>query len=253
MREMEPQLDVLFQKIQKMQVQASKSTKMTAIGYLIVVIFVFIYTTGLMSWINKEVTANSLSAQMRNMVDKSVLTDANREKLVKYCKKQAPVWADKLVQITHDQVIPVAKSKVISIIDNATNSGIAVLKHDFSPKVAELIKANAESLNKHKDISDQSVANEVAKILADEAEREMDVFIDSKVKYRIAHLRSQLNELAAIPYKDLTRKQAAKRRLIVNWVFLMEHHEEPANVFRELLQGINGAYKGVLNDFDMAQ
>lgn len=252
MREMESQFDALSQKIKKMQKKASGSTKMMAIGYLLVVGFVFIYTVALMAWIRKEVTADSLSAQMRKMVDERVLTDVNREKMVTYCRGKAPVWADQLVQVTHDQLIPMAKLKVKSMIDKTTDSGITVLKHDFFPRVKELMEVNAEELNKHKDISDQSVANEIAKILADEADREMDLVINDKVKSRIAHLRTQLDEMAATPYKDLTRHQAAKRRLIINWVFLMEHHEAPADIFGELLKGINGTYEGVLSDLEIA-
>ena len=253
MSELENKLGTLSTKIEKIQKKSAKSAKYTIVGYVLVVIFVFAYTTILMLWIKKEVTADNISAQMRHMINTSVLTDENREGIVRYCRDQAPVWAEGLVQMTHDQLIPIMKMKVKSIIDNTTDSGITILKTDLFPKIKQLMEDNATDLTKHKDLADQEIANEIAKILADESEREMNVFINDKVKNRIASLRSHLDKMSALPYKKLTRKEAAERRLIVNWVYLMEHHEAPADIFGEFMKGINGTYDGIMDKLKLTQ
>jgi DNA-binding ferritin-like protein (Dps family) len=252
MREIETKFDALSQKIEKMQKQALSGTKTTMIGYIVVVVFVFAYTSFLMWWIKKEVTADNLSAQMKIMIEGSVLTDANREKMVSYCRDQAPVWADGLVQMTHDQLIPMMKLKVKSIIDNTTDSGITILKRDLFPEIKKLIESNAAELNQHKDIADPDIANEIAKILTDESEREMNKFINDKVKSRINHLRNQFDKMSAIPYNKLTRKEAAERRLIVNWVYLMEHDEAPSDIFGEFMRSVNGTYEGIMKSLTLS-
>lgn len=253
MKDMETEFDVLSQKIEKMQKQASSSAKLTAAGYLLVVIFVFAYTIILMKWIKTEVTANNLSAQMKVMINDSVLTDQNREKVVTYCRSQAPVWAEGLVQMTHDQLIPMMKTKVKSIIDNTTDSGIKVFKRDLFPEIKKLVKANAAELQKHKDLTDPEIAKEIAKILADESEREMNVFINDKVKNRINDLRNRLDAMSSMPYDTMNKKQAAERRLIVNWVYLMEHDEAPADIFGEFMNSLNGTYHGIMKDLNLSE
>jgi hypothetical protein len=253
MRDLENKFKQLSQKIEKMQQQSLSSTKTTMVGYIIVIIFVFAYTSFLMQWIKKEVTADNLSAQMKIMVEGNILTDANREKMVTYCQNQAPVWADGLVQMTHDQLIPMMKLKVKSIVDNTTDNGISILKRDLFPEIKRLMEANANDLSKHKDITDPYIAKEIAKILADESEREMNTFINDKVKKRINNLREQLDKMSATPYSKLTRKEAAERRLIVNWVYLMEHDEAPSDMFGEFMKSINATYEGLMKNFTITE
>jgi len=253
MKDMEKQLSALSEKIEKMQKHSLSSTKTTMIGYVIVVIFVFVYTSMLMLWIKKEVTADNLSAQMKIMIEGNILTDANREKMVNYCRDQAPLWADGMVQMTHDQLIPMMKLKIKSLIDNTTNNGIRILKKDLFPEIKKLIEENANEISKHKDITDPRIANEIAKILADESEREINAFINDKVKYRINHLRNQLDEMSEKPYNNLTRKEAAERRLLVNWVYLMEHDEAPSDMFGEFMKSINATYEGLMKNLTLTE
>jgi hypothetical protein len=246
-------INALSEKIEKMHKQALNSTKVTAIGYLIVVLFVFGYTTFIMNWIKAEVSADKLSASMRVMIEGSILTDENREAMVKYCREQAPVWAEDLVQMTHQQLIPTMKLKVKGIVDKTSDDAIGILKRDLFPQIKELVIANAKDLDTKKDITDQNIANELAKILADECEREMDVFVNDNVKRRIGILRDGLHNMAVKPYRDLTQKEGAKRRLLVNWVYLMEHHEAPSDIFGEFLKGLNRTYEGIMKDLTLSE
>jgi len=121
-------INALSERIEKMQKQAAKSTKFTAIGYLLVILFVFGYTTFIMSWIKQEVSADKLSASMRIMIEGNILTDENREAMVKYCGEQAPIWAEDLVQMTHHQLIPTMKLKVKHLVDKKSDEAIVILK-----------------------------------------------------------------------------------------------------------------------------
>jgi len=240
-------ISALSAKIEKMQKQAANSTRMVAIVYLLVVLFVFAYTTFIMNWIKQEVSPNNLSATMKMMIEGKVLTDENRIAIVNYCREQAPVWADGLVQMTHEQLIPQLKDKVREIVDQTSDEGIAVLKKDLFPHFKELILANAQEINAHKDITDPQIANELAKILANECEREMDVFINDKVKHRIGLLRDDLDKMSEKPYRSLCQAEAAKRRLIVNWIFLLEYDEAPSDTFGEFMKSLNGTYEDIMS------
>jgi len=251
MKDLESRIESLGAKIEKMRKHDASSLKATVIGYLLVVIFVFVYTQSIMHWIKKEVSPNNLSAYTRQTIKKKFLTQEQCQSMVNYCRKQAPVWADKLVVMTHEQVIPRLKTKVKELIDKTADKGIIKLKKDVFPRVNDFLKVHAEKLKKHQDIADPEIAKELAKILSDKCESELDKFINEKVEFRIALLKKDLHKMATKPYSKLTRKEAAERRLLVNWVYLMEHDESPTDVFGEFLKSLNGTYNDFLKDFSL--
>lgn len=241
-------MNALSEKIEKMQKQAMKSTKVYAIIYLVVVLFVFIYTNVIMEMIKVQVTPDNLSAQLRVTIEEQLLSDENCEKVISYCKEQGPIWAEDLVGMTHKQIIPMVKLQVKDAVDKTADEGIVAMQKELFPKIKKLINANAHELSKHKDITDQNIANEMAKILVDECEKQIDGFINDNVKYRIGVLRDQLENMSSSPLDKLSKKQAAERKVIVSWVYLLEHGESPADSFGELLKSINGTYEDFMQD-----
>ena len=248
MKDIENKIEALSAKIEKMEKQAVSGKKITLTAYILVIVFVFIYTNSIFLWMKQEVSANSLSASMRLMIENNVLTNDNRQALVKYCKEQAPVWADQLVVMTHEKLIPMMKEKVKGKLDASVDSGIAKLKEELFPAVKQILEDHASEFGKHKDITDPLVAQEIAKIIADECDREMTGIIHDKVKERIHVLRNDLDKLSSLPYSKLTRKQAAERRIIINWVYLMEHHEAPSDIFGEFIKSLNATYDDAVKE-----
>lgn len=252
MKDLEIKINTLSEKIEEMRRKNQSSTKIASIVYIVLVIFVFAYTSTIMSLLKEKTTADSISAQLRLIIDRDLLTDQNREWVLKTCKEQSPAVAESLVEMAHNQIIPTLEIKIKQILDQQVDAIVARLEKDILPELTKVVKEHANDLKAHADdITDEAIANELAKILAQDFDREMGNFINDKVKYRMNVLREELDQISSKPYSQLNQKEAAERRMIVNWVFLMEHHEAPQNVFGEFLKSANDAYESFMADLQL--
>lgn len=252
MKDLENKINDLTAKIENLRKKTQSSTKISSIVYIVLVIFVFAYTSTIMSLVKKKATADSISAQLRLIIDRDLLTDANRKWVLDTCKERSPDVADALVEMAHNQIIPTLEIHLKQLVDQQVDSIIVRLDRDVLPELTKVVKEHANDLKTHADdITDEAVAQELAKILAKEFDREMGNFINDKVKHRMNLLREELDRISEKPYSQLTLKEAAERRMIVNWVFLMEHHEAPQNIFGEMIKGVNGAYEGFMQDLQL--
>lgn len=251
MKDLELKINSLATKIEDLRAKGDKSTRIATIVYIVLVVFVFGYTTVIMNELKKRATADSISARARIMIEQGVLTEGNRQWVLDYCKEQTPLIADGLVMLTHDQIIPSIKVKIKNQIDGQIDGIIARLEKDVYPELNKVLSEHVEELKKHSDLTDKKVASELAKLLAKDLDKEMGQFINDKLKSRMDKLSQELDRISSKKYSELTEKEAAERRLIVNWVFLMEHHESPANILGEVLQGVNATYSDLLKNFDL--
>lgn len=159
--------------------------------------------------------------------------------------------ADSIALATHQKIIPAAKTKIKSILSEQADHIAEIIRKEMGPEILKFVEEHAAEFQKHSDVADEHIAVELAKVLSADIEKEMDAFINEKVKRRISALRTELDTIAAKPYAKLTKKQAAERRLIVNWVFLMEHGEAHSDVFGSFLQSLGDTYKGFMSDMNL--
>ena len=216
MSELETKFNGLTEKIALARKKTENSTRISAIVYIVLVLFVFGYTSVILNLLKQKATPDSISAQIRLMIDRDLLTDENRKYVTDSCREQTPVIADALVKLVQDQIMPNVETSVKKLIDAQVDSMIARLEKDVYPEISKVIKEHSEELQQHKDITDEQVANELAKILAKDLDREMGEFINDKLKWRMEKLAKELDEISSKPYSSLTCKEAAERRLIVN-------------------------------------
>ncbi len=250
-RDIEKQIDALSGKICELRRKTEKSARWASIIYVLLVVFVFVYTAVIMSLLKSKATPDNVSAKIRIVIDRDLLTDANRQWVLSTCKKYAPDVAESLVRMTHEKIIPTMREHAKKLIDVQVDYIIEHFEKDVYPEVSRVVKEHAQALRKHSDIADEEVANELAKILASEFDREMGKYINDNLKKRIASLQGQFETIAAKPYDKLTLKEAAERRLIVNWVFLLEHHEAPEDILGGMLKEMNATYEEALKQLNL--
>jgi len=250
--EIQNKIDEISQSITKLRKKNAFSARMTVVVYLILVLFVFFYTAFLMRWIEHSVTADNLSAYSRNMFEKKMLTSENGEKMIGMCHEYIPNVAQMLVRITNERVIPGARMKIKEVLDKQVDKVIKHLEEKILPKMHLVIESNLKSLKKHSDLLDQDVGAEISKILVKSIDKELDAIINSKVEERIRLLSEELSRIASKPVDKLTAKEAAERRVIIFWIFLLENDEiSSASVLHDLIQQGNSAYHSFLSDLQV--
>jgi hypothetical protein len=160
--------------------------------------------------INEKVLASipGIHTQLNQELPKQAKTLA--KDTVKMLHKAIPVLGDMLekqVEIRFDQMMEHFKVEREQIFENICS------------KVIDKIK-------KHKDLAtDDTLAQVLAVQLADESNREARDIINNAFFSEIEKLQAKVEELRSTPDKTMTRQQAAKKNLIICWIYLIDNKE----------------------------
>jgi hypothetical protein len=250
--ELQNKINEISEQIVSLRKKNIFAARMTIIVYLGLVLFVFFYTAFLMKWIEKSVTANNLSAYSRNMLEKKMLTRENSQKILDMCNSHIPGVADMLVQVTNERIIPGARVKIKQVMNKQVDKVINHLEKKILPDMHLVIDENLKKLKKHSDLLDKDVGAEVSKVLVASIDKELDSIINNKVERRIQLLADELEKIAAKPVDQLTAKEAAERRIIIFWIFLLENDEiSSASVLHDLIQQGNATYQSFFQDLNV--
>lgn len=217
-------VDHLSKVIQEKKNKAVNTTKMYAIVYGVIVLFVFGYTSIILAKLKEYSTPDNISALVKNKI-KDSLPGLNQA-LLSQAKKNAPAIAEKAVEAVNES-IPKIEDLVKNVIDENAKRVILQIKGEMFPKFIKIMKENAKAINDSADaLTDENTANEIAKTFVKEIEREIDYNIIGDEFYRkFDSFRAELEKIAVKPADKLTMKEAAERRIIVNWLYLVKNGE----------------------------
>lgn len=233
MKDIEAQkIDALSKELKKRKDKAISSAKLAAKIYGILVIFVFGYTWFIFGKLQASVTPDSISAVVNNTLVSNI--PAIREKMIDYSKEQGPVLAEKAVEAAHE-AIPQVEDIIKKVIDEQVEILITEMKTEIFPQFVDILRKNADEINQHAEVlTDELAVQELAKIIAGELENEINYHINA---FKTVHeLRDQLDKLATKPSDGLTQKEAAERKVLVNWLYLVKNGESLQSLLTLLVQ-----------------
>jgi hypothetical protein len=221
MNDLERKVDALAAKLDASRKKAVFSTKLTALVYGLLVVFVFAYTNFIVSQLKRAATPDNLSAVVKTTIQQ--MLPGLRKNVVNSAKESAPKLADYLAGLPKE-VTPMVEEKVKGLVDSQIDVVVAAVKTDLVPRLVEVLEANAEAINlTAESLKDQSVANALSLLLVEELEVEMDKMFNDQFRRTCGELRDQLDQIREKPAASLTQKERVERQLLVSWVFLVEH------------------------------
>ena len=217
-------VDHLSKVMQEKKNKAINTTKMYAIVYGVIVLFVFGYTWIIFAKLKEYSTPDNISALVKNKI-KDSLPGLNQA-LVSQARKNAPIIAERAVEAVNE-AIPRIEDLIKNVIDDNAKKIILQIKGDMFPKLHKILKENAKAINDSADaLTDENTAKEIAKSLVKEIEREIDYNIIGDDFYKkLDSFRAELEKIATKPANKLTMKEAAERKIIVNWLYLIKNGE----------------------------
>ena len=217
-------VDHLTKLMQEKKNKAIGTTKMYAIVYGVIVLFVFGYTSIIFAKLKEYSTPDNISALVKNKI-KDSLPGLNQA-LVSQARKNAPIIAERAVEAVNE-AIPRIEDLVKGVIDDNAKKIILQIKGDIFPKFHKILKDNAKAINDSANaLTDENTAKEIAKTLVKEIEREIDYNIVGDEFYKkLDSFRTELEKIATKPANKLTMKEAAERKIIVNWLYLIKNGE----------------------------
>lgn len=239
MNDLEVKINALAERVQKVQKKARNGAIATGVIYVVLVLFVLAYTTVIMAQLRSTLTAENVSAQVQNMV-RDRLPDLRRT-AVDYAKGQVPLLTGAVVGQAYT-VLPIAESQVKRIIDNRIDYLLGLFHRDLMPRLKAVVDEHADAISLTAEtLKDDASRRELASLLMSEVEGQFDAVLGRNLKVELNHFRRQLEELAAKPVGDLTQAEAVKRKLIVNWLFMLDQEGSVQGVLVDLFNSIGNS------------
>ena len=227
--------------------------KTASFVYVLLAVFVVIYTSILFSWIKESVKADSLSAILKNVVSNEMsklptlldeLVDKNAENI-----------ADNMVAAVYEQ-IPSLEKIAKDMIDEHSEALLSQIQTSLFPQFHDILRENAEAIKIAAEaLSDEEATKELAKILVKKITEEIDYnhgIITSEAEGKLEEIRKHLDDIAAKPLSELTLKEAAQRKIIVSWLYLMSKHESLGDFLKTLLNRTGYSWEHLLQEFGLA-
>ena len=246
MNPIEAKIEALAKQLNQRNEKAASTTRMTAVVYGVLVIFVFGYTLFIAHAIEKQATPDSVSAFIRDRVS-SVIPSLHK-KILAVTEAQAPVITERALQTAHEY-IPKIEDKIKQTIDDQVASFIKDIKRDLIPELMSVLDTHAKEMNEHAETLTDAVA---AKALTDSIVKE----IDDKINYEIVgdeffgkfhEMRKSLDELATTPVSQMTRKQLAERNAIVHWLCIVKGGDSLNSLFSMFVRDIGFTFNSLMD------
>gem|GEM_PF-5180698 len=244
MNNLEDRVNALSERLAKVHKKARNGAIINGVVYAVLVLFVLVYTTFIMAQLRANLTVDSVSAQIQSVVRDQLET--LRGNAVVYAKGQIPVLTDAALQQAYS-LLPTAESQAKRIIDNQIDYVLARFHRDLMPRLREMIDEQAEAINLTAEtLKDEASRRELAQILMAEVDSQFEYVLNRNVQVEMNQFRRQLEDLAATPMNELSQAQAVQRKLIVNWMFLLEQEGSAQGVLVDLLNSIGSSCSNMI-------
>ena len=244
-------LDEIARKLDISISKNSLSIKISAAIYVVIFLAVVVYAHIIGSGLRRAVTPDNISAILRNAVQERL--PEVRMAINSAARDNAPLLADTVVASLH-AAIPLVELGVRDFLDAQVARISDSLKRDLTPIILGVLDENAEAINlTAESLKDQSVAAALVDIFSDSLEEELAKIFDERFHAACNELRDDLDRLRTKSSEELTNKQAVERRLIANWVFLMEYGDGgdlPGGIFQHLGGSGEFMFRGLLEETD---
>ncbi|MCF7792296.1 MAG: hypothetical protein K9M56_09920 [Victivallales bacterium] len=222
MSELENKIEKIENKLE-LQVKKSKKTlKITFIVYLVIAVFVIVYTSYITSSFKSLATPDTVAELLVTHAEKSI------PKINKYLKNNADDITKKLADRTVDytrSLIPSLGLVVKTQLDGITKSVNKEFNNKYLPIIDEYFKQHKTKI---KDNINNLSNEQTAKILANELMNQINfelVNVNREFSSSILKFKKQVNELAYTPNNQLTKKELAHKKVVAYWMYLLKHAE----------------------------
>ena len=137
--------------------------------------------------------------------------------------KQAKTLAGDTVKLIH-KVIPMVGDMLETQLELKFDLVMEHYKVEREQIFENICSKVIDKIRKDKDlVKDKTLAEVLAVQLANECDREAKNIINNAFFAEIDNLQKKVEQLRATPDKIMTRQQAAKKNLIICWIYLIDN------------------------------
>ncbi|HOK03974.1 MAG TPA: hypothetical protein P5105_03625 [Victivallales bacterium] len=229
------------------------STKVLSIIYVLLALFVIVYTTFLSVQIRRAVKNDSVSAIIKNIVTDQL---NNIPAMIDdFVNTQAEPLADTAIAAIYDQ-LPTIESTAKNLIKEHSSTLVSQIKSDLFPQFHAIIRENANEIKLAAEaLSDEEATKELAKILVKRIAEEIDYshgLIVSEAQSKVDEINRHFVEILKKPESELTNKEASQRRLITRWLFLIDREQGLDKIFRTIINRTGYSWEYFMQELGIA-
>ncbi len=246
-------IDSLLKDAEAQKNSVVSSSKLVSIVYVLLAVFVFVYTTILYVKIRAGVKNDSISAIAKNLVSEQL---SNVPKMLDdLVDSQAEGLADSMVALIYDQ-IPTIEQKAKEMVNEYSGSMISQIKTDLFPQFHQIIRDNADDVKVAAEaLSDENATKELAKMMVKKISEEIDYshgLITSEAQGTVNDITKHFSEILKKPAGQLTNKEASQKRLIVNWLYLIDREQGLDKIFKTIINRTGYSWEHFMQELGIA-
>ena len=219
-KDLTEKMESLLARIEREDKRASSSFVVSMICRIVITLLLVCSLT----YIALEFREMSKPADVAIAINQKVL--ASIPTVHSQLKKELPIQAKALAKSTVEQLgkfIPMAgdmletqiEDRFAQLMDHFKVQREQILRNLCS-KVIDKVKQNKDLVN------DDTLAEVLATQLAEECDREAKNIINNAFFKEVDKLQTNVEKLRSTPANIMTRSQAAKKNLIVSWIYLVD-------------------------------
>lgn len=222
MNDITMKLEALEKNIES-QLKKSKSRIIwTGIIYLIIIIFVFAYTSFIMHELRilakPPVVAEFIVGQVQSRIP---LATEN-------LKKNSNAYADELATKTVAYIrsfIPLIGDMAKGQLDITTEMINLQMNEQYLPIIEEYFQDNKDQItDMFNMMTDEQMALEMNNMLFEKLDKNATL-LNGPIGETVNDLKAKIDKLANTPNSQLTNQELAQKRIIAYWIFLVEYQE----------------------------
>jgi hypothetical protein len=220
-KQLQEKLDILLARMEKEDKRASASFTVSLICRVLITLFIVGYLGYTVIAFEKMSTPSNMAIMINRQVRD--LIPSERSEMQAKMPEQAKEMAKSTVGIISD-LIPSLGEMAREQLDVRFAQLMDHYKVEREKAFEHICSNIIDKIRKNKDIvKDSSLAQALAQQLADECNREARDIINNALFKEIEKLQADVEKLRSTPVKMMTRSQAAKKNLIVCWIYLVDN------------------------------
>jgi hypothetical protein len=232
----------LTEEISVLEKKTKNWKNITLAVYIVVVLFVFIYTTVIFGLIKAHLSADNISATGKNLI--STKLEELRPQVINYAKENIPVLADYAVDTIKTDIIPSLENQIFLTLDIHSAKLIEVLTKEVLPQLRKSVDEQVKIAIKNENIlKDKDAGKEIAHLIVNQANIEMNKLFDHKFAKAVFDLKQRLKVLATKKDSEITQKELSQRKVIVAWLYMVNNDKTPDKIVMDLFNDISIGYK----------
>jgi len=222
-KELKEKMENLLSRIEREDKRASSSFVVSMVCRILITLLLVCSLTYIAVSFNKLANPQNVAVALNQKVLKSIPTVHNQ--LKQELPIQAKALAGDTVKLIH-RFIPMLGDMLEAQLETRFDQLMTHYKVQREQIFENICSKVIDKIRKDKDlVNDDTLAEVLAVQLANECDREAKDIINNAFFKEIDKLQANVEKLRSTPNKAMTRSQAAKKNLIVSWIYLVDNKE----------------------------